>query len=304
MRHPIASAIKSRQARGFRWRKALHLQIFLLLSAVAFMALPTTATSALPGGAVYFSGMKGFDSACAPNLGTMDAWWNSSPYWDIGVYLGGRNVSCKTNTNLTANWVSHNVGPWEIAPIWVDYQAPAGCISDAYGTHMSSDTNTSRAQGVQAGRDAMARAEPLGFSRATVIYLDLEPYTDGNATCHNAVKWFVDGWVGVLHAEFAGTNGGVYYSDGVGNSGINDWATVPNPPDVIWGARANGNTHTSSPGLTGVNSNLWTNATRIHQYSGGHTETWGGASVGMDNDCSWGRLAGTGHGGNQDPSCN
>jgi hypothetical protein len=279
----------------------------LLPLTLILVAFPTVSTSALPGGAVYFSGEKGFDIACAPDQGTMNAWWEYSPYWDIGVYLGGRNVTCKNNTWLTANWVSSNVGPWEIIPTWVDYQAPYGCFNGGGSGgfyNMSSDTNTARAQGVQAGRDAMARAEPLGFARATVIYLDIEQYTDSNPVCHNAVKWFVDGWVGVLHAEFAGTNGGVYYSDGVGNSGINDWATVPNPPDVIWGSNWNNNTHTSYPGLSGVNSGLWTNATRIHQYTGQQAEVWGGAGMAIDRDCSWGRLAGYGHGTNQDPSCN
>ncbi len=52
----------------------------------------------------------GFDIACAPSKTQMGVWWTYSPYYDIGIYLGGVNVDCKNNTNLVSDWVSNVAG--------------------------------------------------------------------------------------------------------------------------------------------------------------------------------------------------
>lgn len=49
----------------------------------------------------------GFDRCAAPTTGNMKTWWNSSPFFDIGIYLGGASLSCKnSNPNLISSWVT------------------------------------------------------------------------------------------------------------------------------------------------------------------------------------------------------
>lgn len=55
-----------------------------------------------------FSGIsqqKGFDTCAAPTKTTMSNWWTNSPYYNIGIYIGGSSRGC-AQPNLTASWVT------------------------------------------------------------------------------------------------------------------------------------------------------------------------------------------------------
>jgi Domain of unknown function (DUF1906) len=76
-------------------------------------------------------------------------------------------------------------------------------------------------------------------------------------------------------------------------SGIADLAAqYTNPdyqrPDDVWMADWNGDPALSDPYLPSGN---WPNAV-LHQYYGGHNETWGGATVNVDSDVIDGAVAG------------
>lgn len=47
----------------------------------------------------------GFDECQAPGTPLQRAWRTSSPFFDIGIYIGGASRSC-ANTNLTSSWVT------------------------------------------------------------------------------------------------------------------------------------------------------------------------------------------------------
>jgi photosystem II stability/assembly factor-like uncharacterized protein len=47
----------------------------------------------------------GFDRCSAPSTNNMQTWWNTSPFFDVGVYIGGSSRSC-SNPNLTSTWVT------------------------------------------------------------------------------------------------------------------------------------------------------------------------------------------------------
>ena len=68
-------------------------------------------------------------------------------------------------------------------------------------------------------------------------------------------------------------------------SGISDlvaaYGTGYLEPDDIWIGDWNGRQTTSDPY---VPSGDWANHQRLHQYRGGHNETYGGVTINIDND--------------------
>ena len=89
---------------------------------------------------------------------------------------------------------------------------------------------------------------------------------------------FVSAWVNELRAQ--GFVAGVY---GSAASTIRDIATLGSSlPDAAWIANWNG-----VEGVFGdpyVSDSLWANHQRVHQYKGGHKETWGGVTINIDSN--------------------
>jgi len=231
-----------------------------------------------------YSGL-GFDTCGAPSTGAMSAWLNSS-YRSVGIYVGGANRACPDG-NLSASWVStvSNQG-WRLAPLYVGLQAP--CVFQ--GGLGLIDPASAAGQGGAAADDAVTRAANLGLGAGTPIYFDMEAYNSGDANCRNAVLTFVTYWVAVLHNR--GYVAGYYSSSA---SGIADEAAVFNnpgylKPDDIW--FANWNNQTNIFGDPYFSDALWTNHQRLHQYQGGHNESYGGVTLNIDNDVDDGQLAG------------
>jgi hypothetical protein len=217
----------------------------------------------------------GFDACSAPSLGKLQA-WSASPYRAVGVYIGGQNRAC-SQPNLTPVWVSSAVGlGWNLLPLYVGLQAP--CVSQKGLAHISSTAATALVQGKAAADDAAAQAEVLGLPAGSPVYDDLEGYRLGNATCTRAVQGFVTGWVQELHAR--GLVAGLY---GSAASTIRDVSALPSDlPDAVWIADWNG-----VEGVFGdpyVSDSLWVNHQRIHQYKGGHNETYGGVTINIDSN--------------------
>ncbi len=220
---------------------------------------------------------KGFDACTAPSSSQMQAWL-SSPYRSIGVYIGGVHRAC-AQPNLTAAWVSEQVAEgWHLVPTYVGLQAP--CTSFTY--RVSTDPATARQQGRDAASDAVSKAQALGIAENSVLYNDMEAYDSSNSTCKTAVLNFLTGWTERLHE--LDYRSGVYSSAG---SGIRDLASVYGSttyarPDHIWFAWWNGVADTD--GGSYVPDNYWPNHERIHQYQGGHNETYGGVTLNIDSN--------------------
>ena len=234
----------------------------------------------------------GLDIACAPSQTQMQTWWTNSPYYDIGIYLGGCDVYCvspngqntcaanwtasssKTvDTNLTPAWATSvtNMG-WGLLPLWVGPQAP--CVGAGFW-YISSDPEST---GAYQADLAIAQAKWLGITSG-IVYYDMEGYTPDGGSCSNAVKTFLESWTTELHAN--NFLSGVY-------SGENDFETdIVNTsplPDVAWVAAWDSNTTVWNLGP--LPNTDWENNQRIHQWnseSGG--ETWGGTTLGgFDQD--------------------
>jgi hypothetical protein len=234
-------------------------------------ATPQAGASA--GGTV-FTGL-GFDACTAPSSKSMNSWRASSPYEAIGVYIGGSNRGC-SQPNLTASWVStQTAAGWHLIPTYVGLQAPTSACSSC----AMLNANQATAQGAADAADAVTQAGALGMGPGSPIYFDMEAYTrTSSATA--ATLAFLESWTNKLHA--LGYTSGVYSSSASGIADLGDQVgTGYVLPDDIWFANWNGIASTADPY---VPANAWTPHQRIHQYRGGHDETYGGVTINIDNN--------------------
>ena len=237
-------------------------------AAASAVGPPATTQAAEP-----FTGL-GFDACAAPSARTMIS-WDASPYRGIGVYIGGTNRAC-SQPNLTVSWVTEQVAAgWHLIPTYVGLQAPtSSCTSCA-----KLSTSKATAQGSEAARDAVEAAQEVGIGPSSPIYFDMEAYTR-TSSASVATLSFLSAWTTQLHA--LGYVSGVYSSS---SSGIADLGRAIGSsytlPDHIWTANWNGVQNTLDPYLP---STAWPLHQRIHQYRGGHNETYGLATINIDND--------------------
>ncbi len=241
-------------------------------TAAGASAVQAPAPTAVAGGEI-FRGL-GFDACAAPSTRAMAA-WGSSPYRAIGVYVGGVNRAC-AQPNLTTTWVGEQVAAgWRLIPTYVGLQAPTSSCSDCAKLSASK----AGAQGTAAAVDAVLRAQGVGIGPGSPIYFDMEAYTR-TTSATSATLDFLSAWTTELHAE--GYVSGVYSSSA---SGIADLARAIGSgyalPDHVWTANWNGARNTADPFLP---SYAWANHQRIHQYRGGHNETYGLVTINVDND--------------------
>ena len=225
----------------------------------------------------------GLDTCTVPSTSTMTKWL-ASPYRVIGTYLGGMNWACSYG-NFSASWVSHTAAQgWRFVPLWVGRQAPCSTIPGVTVINPSQ----AAAEGESEARAAVGSAKKFGFGSGAPIYFDMEGYNP-SGSCSSAVVNFLGGWTRELHVY--GYVSGVYASAA---SGIKDLVAAyrssgSSRPDDIWTADWNG-----TPVLTDsyVPSTYWSNHQRLHQYSGGHDEKWGGATLNIDSDAADGLVVG------------
>ncbi len=235
----------------------------------------------------------GFDACTAPSKRSMSA-WAGSPYRAIGVYIGGVNRGC-SQPNLTASWVAEQTAAeWSLIPTYVGLQAPTSSCSSC--AKLSTSTFTATTQGTEAATDAVAQARIAGIGEGSPIYFDMESYSR-TSSASNATLAFLGAWTARLHA--LGYQSGVYSS---GASGVADLAakygTTYLEPDEIWFANWNGRASAASDPY--VPSTAWVGH-RIHQYNGGHNETYGGVTINIDNNYVEGATAGGGPSSSDNP---
>jgi len=119
-----------------------------------------------------FAGM-GFDTCAAQDQATMDELRRESPFWAVGIYLGGPNRLC-AQPHLTKTWVgTQQRKGWTLLPIWVGRQAP--CTT--YPAVIASKVKVAERQGRASGADAVAAARRLGIPKGSTVFLDVEDST-------------------------------------------------------------------------------------------------------------------------------
>ena len=249
--------------------------------------------SAAPGGAATqasstatsgpFTGL-GFDACSAPSSRTMSA-WSASPYQAIGVYIGGANRAC-SQPNLTTSWVGAQVAAgWHLIPTYVGLQAP----TSSCGSCAKLSSNKATGQGTAQAEDAVSAAQSVGIGPGNPIYFDMEAYTR-TSSASRATLTFLSAWTTQLHV--LGYASGVYSSSASGIADIaGEVGTGYLLPDDLWMANWNGREDTLDPY---VPSTSWNKHQRIHQFRGGHNETYGGVTIDIDGDYVEGATVGAG----------
>ena len=256
-----------------------------LLAALRAGSTPgRTAAASLPFGATDALG-KGFDTCTDPPLTTLQTWYQSSPYRVLGIYVGGANAAC-TQPQLSASYVaSATAMGWNLIPIYVGLQAP--CTGQPFAT--ISKANAWK-QGIAAANDAASIAAANGLPRGSPIYFDMEAYNPHDTTCESIVMTFLSAWTYELHVD--GLRSGVYSNSASGITQLAAQATSTtfHEPDDLWIANWNG-----TVGVFGdpyISDSLWAMHQRLHQYAGGHSETWGGVTLNVDSDFADGMTVG------------
>ncbi len=279
--------------------------VALLVLAAALLLVPEsaprTADAAIcsPGGVCYgVSKLKGFDVCAAPTAGQMSTWWHDSPYYDVGIYIGGSERAC-SQPNLTSSWISTVNGyGWDFYLTWVGPQAVCTQASDI-SDFISTNTTTAFNQGKAEALGAASAASSLAIYGRKIFYYDIEAYS-GSATCRDSVKSFLSGWCYELRTVLT-HKCGVYGSP----CNATDWVGIQYVPDDVW--LADWNQDPDVWGLACLNNGYWSGDQRLHQYQKypfveNHIETYGGVSLLVDNDCAKGLVTPNGHGGT-DTAC-
>jgi hypothetical protein len=259
-------------------RTVLRCAALLLLVAAALpapvpsRAVAAAAAQAAPGA---FTG-KGFDACSAPSSETMDAWL-ASPYRAVGIYFGGINRFC-AQPELNADWVAHQqANGWHLLPIYLGLQAHCTLSDKKYKI----DPPRAAAQGRAEADAAATAARALGLPRGSALFFDMEAYQVGNTVCTNAVLAFLGAWTSRLHDW--GYSSGVYanLNHGVADL-VDDYRSTTRPhADYLDFARWDADPSTDNAAIP---AGYWSPHRRIHQYRGGHDETWGGVRINVDSD--------------------
>jgi peptidoglycan hydrolase-like protein with peptidoglycan-binding domain len=271
------------------------------LSAALATGLAMTVLSALPSAPAYaanpvtpgnFTGY-GFDQCEAPSQSAMSTWIKKSPFRAAGIYISGNSRACRTQANLTATWVKNQLAAgWHLMPITLGPQASCSTRYPRYGknidpTIIPTSTNTyysARSQGRAEARKAVTRAQQLGIVRGSTLFYDLEAFDTRKSTaCTQSALWYLNGWTRQLHD--LGYASGFYSSAASGMKMMDDQRVRAGNqiamPDQIWIADWNGAANTSS---SYIRSDGWQPYSRMKQYRGGHTETYGGVRINIDRN--------------------
>lgn len=232
----------------------------------------------------------GFDQCLAPTQKAMDAWLESSPFWAVGIYISGYSRACRSQPNLTPEWISTQLkNRWRILPITLGPQASCSTRFPRYGNDKTinpdptSTYKAARTMGRKEAVIAVDAATALGISPGSTLWYDLEAFNTGNTHCRKSAMWFLHGWTKGMH--LAGYVSGVYSSAASGIRALDD-LRVDKPkayllPDRIWIADWNGVADTSS---TYIRPDGWLPGNRMKQYRGGHNETHGGVTINIDSN--------------------
>ena len=196
----------------------------------------------------------------------------------IGVYIGGANRAC-SQPNLTADWVGEQVAAgWHLIPTYVGLQAPTSACSSC--AKLSSSLTTATVQGAEAARDAVADAAEHRHGPGSPIYFDMEAYTRTSSATSATLTFLCRLDRPAARARLRLRR---LQLQRLGNR-------RPRPRESAAPTRC---PTTSGPptGTAGQNTldpylpaTAWAAHQRIHQYRGGHNETYGLTTINIDNN--------------------
>lgn len=167
------------------------------LTAAAAVVL---SVSAAPPASAYNNSLyrndNGFDTCAAKTQTMLTAWWTGTPWFEIGMYLGGSvgqspAISCYDGSAAVDRAL--NTG-YAVTLYWYGPQNGSGCQIRSFAYYFSSNTTTAYNQGVHEADLASAAATAAGLPFATRIFYDMEAYGVNGTNCRAAAKSFINGW--------------------------------------------------------------------------------------------------------------
>jgi murein L,D-transpeptidase YcbB/YkuD len=217
----------------------------------------------------------------------MDAWRRESPFWGVGVYLGGVATTCDRD-NLTSAWVDRQTGRgWRVLPIWVGPQA--ACSTVGYAADIDSDRTGSYAAAARQGRrnawQAVQAARAVGIAEDSTLWYDVEDFEVSRRHCRRSTLTFLSAWTERLHS--LGYTSGVYSNVTAAVHAL-DYAETVSPrayamPDQVWYAWDNGRANTAIK-PEWVREQSWAPHARIHQYALDEHVAYGGVELKVDRN--------------------
>ncbi|GAB3651740.1 hypothetical protein GCM10027596_00020 [Nocardioides korecus] len=239
-----------------------------------------------------FTGL-GFDQCNAPSQSAMTAWRKASPFRAVGIYISGNSRACRAQPNLTPTWVGTQLAAgWHLLPITLGPQVSCSARFPRYGRTVDPTIDATstggyanaRAQGAAEATKAVSAASGLGIVRGSTLFYDLEGWSStSTSACTRSALQFLSGWTTSLHRS--GYASGVYSSGSSGIRFLDDARVTPGSgvvqPDQLWTAEWNG---TASVRSAYLRSDGWMPSRRLHQFRGGHDETWGGVRINIDSN--------------------
>jgi hypothetical protein len=242
--------------------------------------------AAAPGGSTRISTNKGFDKCTAFSTTQAQTWWDNSPYYNVNIYMSGRNRACQTQPfNGNPAWLTQvNAMGWGLIPTVVGYQSP--CTSSTTTAKLSYEAATAEQQGRGEADIAVNDAAAIGLTSGSILYYDMERYDPPNPDtlgCEPATRAFLKGWTDRIHE--LGFKSGTYGSP---FNAQNHWVNLPaaSKMDVVWLANwDNRSTVWFFNSFPSFPISLWPDHQRVKQYFNG-TESWGGVSFNIDRDIS------------------
>ncbi|MCJ1681173.1 DUF1906 domain-containing protein [Streptomyces sp. APSN-46.1] len=220
---------------------------------------------------------QGFDACAAPTQRTMDTWRETSPFGAVGIYIGGRARAC-AQPRLTAGWVRRQAeAGWHLMPIWV---GPQPWRSSTTG--LSTDPSRAGEQGSEAADGAADAARSLGLPEDTLLYNDLEHYTD-RATWDAPVVAYLSAWTVRLHERGYRSAAYVAARSGAKALSAHHHRAPEAMPDVLWVAAWNGRDSVADEDMgLPEGTEQWAGRRRAHQFRGDHDATYGDVTIKID----------------------
>jgi hypothetical protein len=261
------------------------LPVVLALLGGLLGAVPASAASRVTPGS--FTGFA-FDTCTTPTSKEMDAWRWESPYWGVGVYLGGVSSRCDTSA-LTADWVTRQSRRgWRILPIWVGPQA--ACSETGYIHDISTAPVRGYVQAARQGRrnanQAVRTARALGIARGSTLWYDIEDYDLSGKHCRRSVLTFLSAWSHRLNR--LGYTSGVYSNVAAAIHSL-DYADQVSPgsyvmPGQVWYAHEDKKANVRIDEKW-VRRGSWMPGGRMHQYDLDVTDVeHGGVTMKIDRN--------------------
>jgi hypothetical protein len=266
----------------------------LLVVVAALLGGLLTPQAPRAAAATYYAALyqttNGFDTCAAKTQTMLSDWWVGTPWWDIGVYLGGsvgQSVGCYDGAAAVDRALNTGYG---VTLYWYGPQLGPPCNIRSFSHYISLNTTTAYNQGVAEANSANSAAVAAGLPVNTPIFYDMEAYY-ANSGCRAASHAFINGWDYQLGVNTA------FWGSAYGSSCASypsDWASgnVPysiSPSDT---QLDNG----SQYGYPCLSNGYWSQHQRVGQFSTDN-HTYNGYNLWVDENCADAYLPSTFSGG-------